>query len=49
MLLQLDLPEELNRQLKIYKAKKGLNSLEVAAIQILSERLNVKRKEDQYE
>jgi len=41
MLIQIDIPEKINRQLKIFKAKEGYTNMEQAIIDILASRFDV--------
>jgi hypothetical protein len=41
MLIQINIPEKINRQLKIFKAKEGYSNMEQAIIDILASRFDV--------
>lgn len=42
MKIQLDIPKELNKKLKIYKLEKDLQTLKEAVLEILEEKLKYK-------
>lgn len=44
MKIQLDIPQELNKELKIIKAQRGLKSLEEVIINILNQQIKLETK-----
>ena len=42
MLIQIDIPEKINRELKIYKAKNGYNNMNEVIVDILASRFKIK-------